>query len=499
MKESPGQFTSKYIKTMATGLYGNYRLWPTMFMAVLLSACAVQQSYQPLPLDTEKVFDSYTSRDLNAPELHDFLQAHGYAPDDWPMQAWDVDALTLAALYFSPDLKVAVAEWRQQQAGEITAAQRINPVFNLPLEWHTDTSGGKSPWLIGIVLDLILERPGKRHARIEQAELNTAVARLEIDQAAWDIRSRVHTAVADLMAAQQKQKSLQRRLDIVTDILDLLRRREELGQMAAFELSSNRLELQRLQLELTAQEARIKTARGQLAAAIGVPPAALGDISINMPTAESLPSRQQVPAADIRGLALQHRYDIRQSLAAYAAQEAALRLEIEKQYPDINLSPGFVFDQNDNIWQLGAAWILPLFHRHEGEIAEAMAQRSVLQERFLQLQAKIIDRVYQARTDFIGKLESYQQAVILAEDAADYSEGIEQQLSAGYADRLQFLRARQVASEADEAARDNRAELLHSYATLENILQYPIQGEDRTHSVTASLIEKEATPQGDGK
>ncbi|MDZ7736920.1 MAG: TolC family protein [Gammaproteobacteria bacterium] len=362
---------------------------------------------------------------------------------------------------------------------------------------HRDPAAAKSPWLIGIVLDLILERPGKRGARIEQAELNTAAARLEIDQAAWDIRSEVHTTVADLMAAQQKQQSLERRLDVVTDILDLLQRREELGQIAAFELSSSRLELQRLQLELTAQEARIKTARGQLAAAIGVPPAAVRDISINMPAIESLPVRQRVPAADIRGLALQHRYDIRQSLAAYAAQEAALRLEIEKQYPDINLSPGFVFDQSDNVWQLGAAWILPLFHRHEGEIAEAMARRSVLQERFLQLQASIIDRVYQARTDFIGKLDTYQQAVALARDATDYSERIEQQLNAGYADRLQFLRALQAVSEADQAASNSRAELLHSYATLENVLQYPIQGEDWIDSVTASLLENEAAHEGD--
>ncbi|MDZ7736406.1 MAG: hypothetical protein U5P41_10110, partial [Gammaproteobacteria bacterium] len=124
---------------MTMGMHENYRLWAAVLATLLLSACAAQQSYQPAPLDTERVFDSYTGRNLDAPELHDFLQAHGYITDGWPMEVWDVDALTLAALYFSPDLKIAVAEWRQQRAGEITAAQRINPMFNLPLEWHTDT------------------------------------------------------------------------------------------------------------------------------------------------------------------------------------------------------------------------------------------------------------------------------------------------------------------------------------------------------------------------
>lgn len=478
---------------------GGSRVWLIALLVLQLSGCALQQSYQPAPLDTQRVFEDYVSRDLHDSSLHDFLHDHGYEPAGWPMEAWDADALTLAALYFSPDLKVAVAEWQQRQAGEITAAQRINPVFNLPLEWHTDTSDGQSPWLIGIVLDLILERPGKRRARIEQAELTTAAARLEMEQVAWNIRSRVHTAVADLMAARQRREALQGRLDVITDILDLLQRREDLGQVAAFELSASRLELQRLRLELTAQETRIRAARGRLAAAVGVPPAALEQVHISLPTVDTLPDKDQVPVVDIQGLALQHRYDIRQALAVYAAQEATLRLEIEKQYPDINLSPGFVFDQSDNVWQLGAAWVMPLFHSHEGEIAEAMARRSVLRERFLQLQAEIIDRVYQSRTEFIGKLETYRQAVTLADKAADYHDRIEQQLSAGYADRLQFLRARQAVSEAEQALSNSRTELLHSYAGLETVLQYPIRGKDWTNSVTGELLENQLSGEGDTK
>lgn len=475
------------------------RGWKTgtvLLLSAFLSACA-GQAYQAAPLDAEQVFARYAGRDLNAPALEAFLNEHGYTTNEWPLSAWDIDALTLAALYFHPDLKVAKAEWRRQQAAEITAGQRANPVFNLPFEWHTDTSDGQSPWLIGSVLDLILERPGKRRARIEQAELQTAAASLQIEQEAWKIRSRVHAAVADLMAAQQKKAALQRREAVITEVLDLLQRREELGQVAAFELSASRLELQRLRLELTSQESRITAARGRLAAAVGVPPATLADVELNLPAIDKLPAKDAVPVSDVQGLALQHRYDIRKALAEYAAQEAALRLEIEKQYPDINLSPGFVFDQGDNIWQLGAAWVLPLFHQHEGQIAEATAQRSLLQARFLQLQARIIDRVYQARMDYIGKLATYRQAVSLADDAAGYRDRIEEQLTAGYTDRLQFLRAQQAVSEAEQAVSDSRTALLHSYADLEKVLQYPLRGRDWTNRVTTSLLDDRQAAEGD--
>ena len=443
-----------------------------------------------MPLDTRRVYANYSQRDLNSPELREFLLRHGYSSASWPMEKWDAEALTLAALFFHPDLRVAVAQWRQRRAGEITAAQRPNPALNIPAGWYIDAEEeDRSPLLLGIVLDLIWERPGKRQARIDQAMLQTAAARLEIDQVAWNIRNEVHLAVAELMAAEDRLVAMQQRQDIVTDILELLQKRQDLGQVGAFELSATRLELQRLRLEISRQKTHITTARGRLAAAIGIPPASINNVQISPPATEDLPERAQVPLADMQGLALQHRYDVRQALAEYAAQEATLKLEIEKQYPDINLSPGFVFDQGDSIWELGAAWILPLFHSHEGEIAEAMAQRAVMQERFLQLQADIIERVHHARTAFLGNRETYQQAVSLASNATEYRDRIEQQFSAGYTDRLQFLRAQQAVSEARQAVHESGAELLSSYASLEAELQYPITGKDWTKAITAGLVE----------
>lgn len=52
-------------------------------------------------------------------------------------------------------------------------------------------------------------------------------------------------------------------------------------------------------------------------------------------------------------------------LNIYVQAESELRLDIEKQYPDLVLSPGFLFDQSDYIWPLAALWVLPLFKNTE--------------------------------------------------------------------------------------------------------------------------------------
>ena len=82
--------------------------------------------------------------------------------------------------------------------------------------------------------------------------------------------------------------------------------------------------------------------------------------------------------------ALLNRLDIREALARYQAAEARLRLEVARQYPDITLSPGFLWDQGDLVWSVGAAILAPLFDINQGPIGEAEAAR-VLERGMLKL------------------------------------------------------------------------------------------------------------------
>jgi outer membrane protein TolC len=95
---------------------------------------------------------------------------------------------------------------------------------------------------------------------------------------------------------------------------------------------------------------------------------------------------RSISSQQARRQALLSRADILASLSQYAASEAALQLEVAKQYPDVHLSPGYEFDQGDNKWSLGLTVTLPVLNQNRGGIAEAEARRLESGETFLALQ-----------------------------------------------------------------------------------------------------------------
>ena len=63
--------------------------------------------------------------------------------------------------------------------------------------------------------------------------------------------------------------------------------------------------------------------------------------------------------------------------ADYQAAEENLRLEVRKQYPDIEIGGGFGSEDNDDRLLLGASLPLPIFNANRGGIAEARANREL--------------------------------------------------------------------------------------------------------------------------
>jgi outer membrane protein TolC len=179
--------------------------------------------------------------------------------------------------------------------------------------------------------------------------------------------------------------------------------------------------------------------------------------------------------SELQSIALTQRLDIQQALAQYSAHEAALKLEIEKQYPDVNLSPGFIFDQSDKIWALGAAWILPLFHPlNEGPIREALAERERKQSEFLALQARVINEVAMAE----GRLQAQQSALLearqLLEETQERYRQMQRQFDLGYADHLQLSRNMLEVAAVEQAVAELTYSVIKSAGQLEDALQYPL-------------------------
>src|SRR5712671_4379517 len=104
------------------------------------------------------------------------------------------------------------------------------------------------------------------------------------------------------------------------------------------------------------------------------------------------PRQQSLSPAEIQRLALLNRIDLRRELAQYAAADEALKLEIAKQFPDVNIAGGYSWEGGENIFELGPSAVLPVFNQNRGPIAEAEARRATLATEFLAMQAGIIEQ-----------------------------------------------------------------------------------------------------------
>jgi outer membrane protein TolC len=437
-------------------------------MVLLLGGAAACVRYTPKPVTAAKTLDDFEARRLDSPDLLQFLEKNGNPAR--PPKAWDLEALTLVALYYHPDLDVARAQWGAAQAGRITAGERPNPTLSLLMGYNSTTPASEmTPWIPETSLEIPIETAGKRGYRIAQAQNLSEAARLNILSTAWDVRSRLRQAFLDLYGAQETETLLAAQQAVQTENVRILEAQLAVGEAAPFDVTQARLALANSKLALNDAAKQKAQARIRLAGALGLPVEALEGIDLSFDG--WLQPRLDLPTIEMRRRALLSRADILASLSEYAGADAALRLEIAKQYPDLNLGPAFQMDQTDAKWTLGLSFILPLLSRNKGPIAEAEARRTEAAARFLALQAKTIGDIEnaaascQAAGGKIKTAEDLRQGLLKQEAAAkaryelgDISKlewlGLRIELAASELARLDALvKAQQAAGELEDALR----------------------------------------------
>ncbi|MGH8023403.1 MAG: TolC family protein, partial [Limisphaerales bacterium] len=131
--------------------------------------------------------------------------------------------------------------------------------------------------------------------------------------------------------------------------------------------------------------------------------------------------------------------DVRGALAAYAASQAALQLEIANQYPDIHLGPGYAYNAGnagDNEWQLGLTITLPVFNRNRGAVHEAEAKRSQAAAHFLVVQSAAISEIDIALAGYDSALKESAIAQSLRDNLRRQLNSVKAQARLGETDAL---------------------------------------------------------------
>src|SRR5205823_6199313 len=142
-------------------------------------------------------------------------------------------------------------------------------------------------------------------ARIEAARENAYAALARVGSVAWQARSRLRARMVDAWAGRERGAVLSREIEIQRDMVEAFGKRVELGEAAQPDLSRARIALTQTTLLLHDARRLAAEARAGVAAAVGIPVAALGDKPL-----EFTPAHRPPPTDHLRDIALTTRPDV---------------------------------------------------------------------------------------------------------------------------------------------------------------------------------------------
>ncbi len=457
-------------------------------ITALMAGCA---TYQPKPIAPDQAAAEFETRSLGDLGLKEFLHQNlKQEVITWPLPSWDVAMLTLVAFYYHPDMDVARADLAVARAGVITAGGRPNPVAGFTPQYDVN-SAGISPWTLGFNLDIPIETAGKRGYRIAQANALSDASRFKLASVAWQVRSRVRKSLIELYAGRERETMLTKQFDAQEHFTNMLEQRFSRGMIALPLITDARIARDKTRLALDDAKRQTTEAIAALADSLGLPGRALDDAHYSFDFIGTFP--KDFPSDEMRRQALLSRPDILSALAEYAASESTLRLEIAKQYPDIQIGPGYTWDQGQNKWSIGFSLTLPLLNRNEGPIAEAEARRQQAAARFTALQARIIGELDKALAGYRASYQTLKTATDILDAERVRRETLRKRLRPGETSSFTLTNADVSLITAELSRLDIHVKAQQALGLLEDALQRPLE------QIENVFLEQEANPrQGRG-
>jgi outer membrane protein TolC len=437
-----------------------------------LAGCAVQK-YHAVPIDANATASRFESRNLADRGLKAFEEENlGHSISPWPPESWDLQTLSLAALYFNPVLESARARIGSTKAALVTARARPNPTLNI-------APGIPSPYLLTLDFAIPIETAGKRAHRLEIARSLDQAARFDLADSAWTIHSAVRTALLNHLLAIRAVELFQSEEKVRDDQVRILEEIFLAGEITRQSVDLARSERNKTHLALVVAEGQVSETKAALAAAVGIPLSAVQSLEFNWPGIDILPRAESLSFEEIKRQAVLNRLDLRRSLSQYAAAEAALQLEIAKQYPDINIGPGYTYEEKHSFFTVGLSTTLPLFNRNEGPIAEAEARRIEASAAFVERQAQAIIRSERALAGYIAALNEKAEVQSLLKLQDSQLEILQEAIRAGTDNRLSLDGVEIQSWVLARAQLDALSRAQKTFGDLEDALQRPLDPTER--------------------
>jgi outer membrane protein TolC len=416
---------------------------PGLYLALACLGCV---RYEPRPLEPALHATELRSRDLGDTALVSAVAHHAGTPEQ---DRWTDRQLAVAALLLRSDLRRLRAEWRAARAAVRTAGERPAVGVRGELERRVSGSEENSPWVVAVGTMLSVELGGKWGARIQAARAEATLAETRLVGSAWTAAVGTRQAAAALGQAYAEVDDAREEVAALEDVHRLERVRYGEAALGASDLARTATEIQNARLALAEAENGVLQAKAALAAAVAVPVRAVEAMKPPLTEPAGCAALDSGVADSFVIGALGRRHEVTRALGRYAVAESRLRLEVARQYPDLQLGPGFVWDQGVNRWTLALALPALLGARNRGAIVEAAAAREVAGLEVAEAQDSVladvesaIQRCRGAALEVAGADSVVAAAGRLRErDRAAYQRGETTRLEPARAE-LQLLRAR---------------------------------------------------------
>jgi cobalt-zinc-cadmium efflux system outer membrane protein len=350
-----------------------------------------------------------------------------------------------------------------------TARLRPNPVLTLNADtldllgtgFNPQTNAG-GPSNYGIRTDFLLERGGKRQARIAVAEGNHAVAQLQLLNTVRGIVVDVQNAFVDLQSAKDSLRLAQENLQTLHDIVDINEKRVKNGDLAEVELL--RAQVAELQFENSVRQAelRVKTAKAKLQILLGrIRNARPFDIVGELRRDSTVPGQEALLTQ-----ARQMRPDLLALTRDQARSQAEIRNQLALGKVDYTIGSqylrqadtahantlGFFFQTN-----------IPIFNRNQGEIERARQEQRQIEARIRAMEATVendVEIAYQQYATAQATLEKVERTMV--GKARDVRSITEYSYKRGEATFVEFLDAQRAYNDTMQAHNDARADFARS-------------------------------------
>ena len=366
-----------------------------LYIAFFIAGC---QSYEPAPLDIGSYRNDLENRLLNIEPITEFANRVA-ASDGVPVHFDMHDGISpsegeVIALFYNPELRIARLEASVALAKYETAGLWKDPVFGFD---GAEISSPSAPFEFGLMANVSIPISGRLKVEKKRAGTIYEAQLMKLINDEWNVRSELRRRWVNWATATLQVQLVNEAIDQLERIISIADTLVKAGEI-------NRVEYRLLTVELASYKVKATDATLHLfeeelflIGLMGLPPVS-GEYLI-----AEFPATQTTVTGDETARLIDANTELAILFAKYQTAEETLRLEIKKQYPDIEIGSGYGSEFNDHRVLFGLTIPLSIWNRNQAGIASAKTQREVARAEAETTFAQLFRELTLANTSFLIK------------------------------------------------------------------------------------------------